>query len=79
MVHRIQNLRRDAKFELTDRIITYFQGPEDISNVMNGQFADYIRQETLTEQLTPGTLEDADRTDTVKLDGRELTLAVKRA
>ena len=79
VVHRIQNLRRDAKFELTDRIITYFQGPEDISNVMNGQFADYIRQETLTEQMTPGTLEDADRTETVKLDGRELTLAVKRA
>ena len=79
VVHRIQNLRRDAKFELTDRIITYFQGPEDISSVMNGQFADYIRQETLTEQLTPGTLEDADRTETVKLDGRELTLSVKRA
>ena len=79
VVHRIQNLRRDAKFELTDRIITYFQGPEDISNVMNGQFADYIRQETLTEQMTPGTLEDADRTETVKLDGQELTLSVKRA
>ena len=79
VVHRIQNLRRDAKFELTDRIITYFQGPEDISNVMNGQFADYIRQETLTERLTPGTLEDADKTETVKLEGQELTLAVKRA
>ena len=78
VVHRIQNLRRDAQFELTDRIITYFQAPEDISNVMNGQFADYIRQETLTDLLAQGTLEDAAKTETVKLDGRELTLAVKR-
>ncbi|PKB80903.1 MAG: isoleucine--tRNA ligase [SAR202 cluster bacterium Io17-Chloro-G9] len=78
VVHRIQNLRRDAQFELTDRIVTYFQAPDDIARVMNGQFADYILQETLTEELVPGTLEDAAKSETVKLEGQDVILAVKR-
>ena len=78
VVHRIQNLRRDAQFELTDHIVTYFQAPDDIARVINGPFADYIRQETLTEELVPGILEDAAKSETVKLEGQEITLAVRR-
>ena len=54
LVHRIQNLRRAADFEVTDRIVTYYQAPDEISRVMTGNFADYIRQETLSKELVAG-------------------------
>ena len=30
IAHRIQGLRRNARFDLTDRIVTYYQGPEEL-------------------------------------------------
>ena len=53
LVHRIQNLRRAANFEITDRINTYYRGPEKVARIMKG-FADYIQQETLSAALVDG-------------------------
>ena len=78
LVHRIQNLRRAADFELTDRIVAYYQAPEEITAVLTGSFADYIRQETLTEDLVAGPPPEEAKAETTKLDGMEVTLAVKR-
>ncbi|MCI0794141.1 MAG: isoleucine--tRNA ligase [Chloroflexi bacterium] len=77
VVHRIQNLRRSAQFELTDRITTYYQGPEELGRVIRGH-ADYIRLETLTEDLVEGPPEDGAQTDTLTIEGMEVTLGVKR-
>ena len=78
VVHHIQNLRRDAQFELTDRIVTYFQAPDEIARVINGQFAAYIRQETLSQELVSGSSSDAAKSETVKVEKLEVTLGVKR-
>ncbi|MCH7605877.1 MAG: isoleucine--tRNA ligase, partial [Chloroflexi bacterium] len=78
LVHRIQNLRRAARFELTDRIVTYYQAPDEISSVMQGTFNDYIRQETLSEELVGGLPPEGAETETSKVEGMELTLGVKR-
>jgi len=78
MVHRIQNLRRAAQFELTDHIVTYYQAPEVIDRVMKGNFAGYIRQETLSEELVSGSPQDGAETETSKVEGMEVTLGVKR-
>jgi len=78
VVHHIQNLRRDADFEVTDRIVTYYQAPGEIAKVITGQFAGYIRQETLSDELIPGSPGDAAKSETVKVDKLEVTLAVKR-
>ena len=78
LVHRIQNLRRASDFEVTDRIITYYQAPKAIAQVMLGRHADYIRQETLSIELVAGPPEDGAATETLKLDGMEVTLAVRR-
>ena len=40
--------------------------------------ADYITQETLSEQLVAGPLDDAEGSETQKVEGMEITLAVKR-
>lgn len=50
LVNRIQNLRKDSGFELTDRIIVSFQKDEQISNTINTNL-DYIKTETLTEEV----------------------------
>jgi isoleucyl-tRNA synthetase len=77
LAHRIQNLRRDARFELTDRIITYYQGPAEIDRVMCNH-AEYISQETLSEKLVAGAPEDGAKSETQKIEGMEVTLAVRR-
>ena len=78
LVHRIQNLRRAADFQVTDRIVTYYQAPDEIGRVMSGNFAGYIRQETLSEELVGGAPQDGAKTETSKVDGMEVTLAVRR-
>ena len=78
LVHRIQNLRRAADFEVTDRIVTYCQAPEEITRVLTGSFGDYIRQETLTEELVAGPPPEEAKAETTKVEGMEITLAVRR-
>ncbi|MBA6152136.1 isoleucine--tRNA ligase [Gelidibacter maritimus] len=50
LVNRIQNLRKDSGYELTDRIVVHFQKDEPIINAINKNL-DYIKTETLTEEL----------------------------
>ena len=57
VVHRIQNLRRNAGFELTDRITTFYgadQESDELRRVMS-DYAPYIQQETLSDQLVEGS------------------------
>jgi isoleucyl-tRNA synthetase len=50
LVNRIQNLRKDSGFELTDRITVQFQKDEHIINAINKNL-EYIKTETLTDEL----------------------------
>ncbi|MBM11330.1 MAG: isoleucine--tRNA ligase [Chloroflexi bacterium] len=81
MVHRIQGMRRSAKFDVTDRIVTYYQGPSEFMTVMQGAFADYIRDETLSTQLVDGAPEadNGASTESSKVEGMEITLGVRKA
>ena len=77
LVHRIQNLRRAARFEITDRIVTYYQGPDRVRMVMQG-YADYIRQETLSEHLVEQEPEGGAHAEKQKVEGMEIALGVKQ-
>ncbi len=50
LVNRIQNLRKDSGFEVTDRIDVTLQKNEKIVNAVKTNI-DYIKAETLTEEL----------------------------
>jgi isoleucyl-tRNA synthetase len=50
LVNRIQNLRKDSGFELTDRIVIQFQKDEQIINAINKNLT-YIKTETLADEL----------------------------
>jgi isoleucyl-tRNA synthetase len=50
LVNRIQNLRKDSGFELTDRISVQFQKDAQIENAIETNL-EYIKTETLTNKL----------------------------
>jgi len=52
IVRRLQTMRRAAGLDIADYIMTYYQDADVIHNVME-EYADYIKQETLSRSLTP--------------------------
>ena len=77
IVRRLQMMRRSAGFEIADHIATCYQGDEYIKSVVTGS-ADYIKQETLSEQLVDGAPEEGAYTESFKLEGHELFVGVKK-
>jgi isoleucyl-tRNA synthetase len=77
IVRRLQNMRRSAGFDIADHIITYYQGEAYIRQVME-EFADYIKQETLSRQLIEGVPGEDIFTERYKLSGYDILLGVKR-
>jgi isoleucyl-tRNA synthetase len=77
IVRRLQAMRRSAGFDIADHIITYYQGEDYIRQVM-ADFADYIKQETLSQQLIDGVAEEGVFTERCKLSGYDILLGVKR-
>ncbi|HLB27452.1 MAG TPA: class I tRNA ligase family protein, partial [Dehalococcoidia bacterium] len=77
LVHRIQSLRKAAGFDISDHITTYYQGPAGLRTVL-ARHGDYVRQETLSEELVEGAPPDGAHREEQTLDGEPLTLAVLR-
>ena len=77
LVRRIQNLRKAAGFDISDHIATYYQGPPRLRAVLEVH-ADYVRQETLSDELTEGPPPEGAHSEEQKLDGEPITLAVQR-
>ena len=78
LIHRIQNMRRNADFQVTDRIICYLRGPISISNVIS-KFGDDIKKETLSENIIEEIADNPAVSETQKLDNIEITLGVELA
>ncbi len=77
IVHRLQIMRRSAGFDIADHIITYYHGEAYIRQVMQG-FADYIKQETLSDELVEGVPREGVFTGSYKLGDYEVLLGVRR-
>jgi isoleucyl-tRNA synthetase len=77
IVRRLQTMRRAAGFDIADHIITYYQGEAYIRRVM-ADFADYIKQETLSRELMEGVPGKGVFTERYKLSGYDILLGVKR-
>jgi len=77
IVRRLQTMRRSAGFDIADHINTYYQGEAYIGQVM-ADFADYIKQETLSSELVEGVPEEGVFTERHKLSGYDIALGVKR-
>jgi isoleucyl-tRNA synthetase len=81
VAHRLQNLRKQAGYEISDRIAAAVSGdPASIERL--APHRDWLAAETLATSLdlaVDGTLSEPDRSELLTLDGAELRLAVRRA
>ena len=77
LVHRVQNMRRDAGFDIADYIVTHYQGPDELGRVLS-LHAEYVEQETLSKELVDQEPPSGAHTETHKVDGMDITLGVLR-
>lgn len=50
IVNRVQNLRKSSGFDISDRIVIYFKGSEELEKALD-KMTDYIMTETLTLEV----------------------------
>jgi isoleucyl-tRNA synthetase len=80
VVRRVQNLRKDADFDLDDRIVTTYQAEKELNEAIEA-WRDYIAAETLSVDLREGSPE-SDEANTVsedQVEGYWLKLGVRKA
>ena len=73
-VSRVQNLRKDADFEVTQRIVVQVKCEDAIKNAIE-RFADYVKGETLCDEVRYG---DNAGTE-LDLNGHKVSILVERA
>ncbi len=78
LVHRIQNMRRSAGFDIADYIVTCYDGPPEIDSVMAAH-GGYIGRETLSRSVEKKSAPEGAYVERHSVDGIEVTLAVVRA
>jgi isoleucyl-tRNA synthetase len=77
LVRRIQNMRKDAGFDIADKIIVYYQAEGDVYHVFH-DWADYIKAETLATEIDHQLIPEAAFQRKEKVDGLDVMLGVKR-
>jgi isoleucyl-tRNA synthetase len=75
VVRRVQNLRKEADLKLDDRIVTTYETDDELGAVV-AEWADYIRAETLSDELVPGPPQEVVKSQSHEIDGHQLTLGV---
>ena len=77
LVHQVQNLRREAQFDIADHIVAYYQCGDTLSEVLAAH-GDYVRRETLSDDLVDAPAPADAHTATLSVDGQEITLGLVR-
>ncbi len=73
MVSKVQQLRKTKDFNVADRITLYYSGDKDVDNCVQ-QFADYIKNETLSLNI----IKKEGLTEKCDLNGHECLIDVER-
>jgi isoleucyl-tRNA synthetase len=77
IVRRIQSLRKEAGFQIDDRIETYYEAPPQLAEVFEAQ-EEYIAAETLSLVLRKGEPPEDAHTGNFKISGMKLRLGLMR-
>jgi isoleucyl-tRNA synthetase len=78
VVRRLNDLRKAAHMELADRIVTEYAVSPRLAAAI-GAFADYIRAETLSVELTPANLVQGVQVASDNFDGESLTIGIRKS
>jgi isoleucyl-tRNA synthetase len=76
-VNRVQNMRKDTGFEVTDRIRITFETSARVRDAVR-QFADYVKSETLAVQIEPGR-DSAAHWKKYEIDGEPCEIGISKA
>ena len=76
LVHRIQNMRRDAGFDIADRITAYYTG-DDLDPVLAAH-GDYVSQEILSDRLQKASPPSEAHTADQTFDGLTATIGLTK-
>ncbi len=77
-VHQVQNLRKEADLDFTDRIRIYYQAPEEVARVLEAN-REYIMQETLAVEMKPEAFQGQAKkqaSGAFRLDGGQVQVQV---
>ncbi len=77
LIRRVQNLRKSAGFEVTDRIVLSCQGSERLNQAI-AMFKDYLKQETLAEELKFDSLPNPEVETELNINREPARLAIRR-
>lgn len=77
LVRRIQNMRKDAGFDIADKIAIYYQAEGAVHRVFK-QWADYVKTETLAVEIDHQLIPEAAFQRKEKVDGLDVMLGVRR-
>lgn len=78
VVRRLQTMRRAADFDIADHIVTYYEAKGPIEQVMT-DFADYIKQETLSIDLINSSPPREAYAEKYHISDADVVLAVAKA
>lgn len=76
-VNRVQNMRKEANFSVTDRIVTGVQANENLASAIN-YMTKYIQQETLSESLELEELKVSDYLKSWEIGDEECIISIRR-
>jgi isoleucyl-tRNA synthetase len=76
-VNRVQNMRKDAGLEVTDRIRIHFEAPPRVADAVT-DLSDYIKSETLATQVTSGR-DSAEHWEKWEIDGEPCEIGISKA
>jgi len=77
IVRRIQNQRKDAGFDISDQIETYYETGPKFTDVFN-TYEDYIASETLSTSIKKAKLPENAHVADYKIDGKTLRIGLIR-
>ncbi len=75
VISKVQTMRKEADFEVTDRIVIYAEGNEKIENILRGH-KEEIQSEVLADDIVLGTTDGYVKE--WNINGEKVTMAVKR-
>ncbi|MCQ2176399.1 MAG: isoleucine--tRNA ligase [Bacteroidales bacterium] len=82
LINRIQNIRKDSGFDVTDRVaVTVFADGDELDSIKASldEYGSYVAAQTLSSTLETGTLCNAtQKAVDVDWDGAEVRISVKR-
>lgn len=76
-VNRIQNMRKEADFDVVDRITIGFEGSDRLEEAVDSM-KDYIKKETLAEEISTEKLEVSDFVKSWEIGDEESTISIRR-